>query len=107
MVFFISMCSSLLAPFRCYTHPNGQYTVQDYHSVLCDMKDEHLHMSLIGGRVPCAKRQCLAEVEHSCFFASSNRLIDPTSGFQFHLVLLAARCRQASLHFVLLQNQVA
>ena len=51
MVFFISVCSSLLAPFRCHTHPNNQSTVQAYHSVLCDMKDEHLQMSLIGGRI--------------------------------------------------------
>lgn len=49
MVFFISVCSSLLAPFRCYTHPNGESTVQAYHSVLCNMQDEHLQMSLVGG----------------------------------------------------------
>eukprot|EP00438_Fugacium_kawagutii_P007550 Skav227032 [mRNA] locus=scaffold635:42932:52073:- [translate_table: standard] len=49
MVFFISVCSSLLAPFRCYTHPNEESTVQAYHSVLCNMQDEHLQMSLVGG----------------------------------------------------------
>ena len=49
MVFFISVCSSLLAPFRCFTHPNGDSTVQAYHSVRCDGRDEHLQMSLIGG----------------------------------------------------------
>ncbi|CAK9055728.1 40S ribosomal protein S6 [Durusdinium trenchii] len=49
MIFFISVCSSLLAPFRCYAHPNGRSTVQAYHSVLCDMNNEHLQMSLVGG----------------------------------------------------------
>ena len=33
MVFFISLCSSLLAPFRCNLHPNGRWTVQAYHGV--------------------------------------------------------------------------
>ena len=30
MVFFISLCSSILAPFRCHIHPNGLWTVQSY-----------------------------------------------------------------------------
>ena len=33
VVFFISLCSSLLAPFRCTKHPNGRWTVQAYHGV--------------------------------------------------------------------------
>ncbi|CAE7337327.1 RPS6 [Symbiodinium natans] len=49
MVFFISVCSSLLAPFRCNVHPNGLATVQAYHQVLCNGQDDHLSMALIGG----------------------------------------------------------
>eukprot|EP00439_Symbiodinium_sp_Y106_P032155 s4992_g3.t2 len=49
MVFFISLCSSLLAPFRCNGHPNGLSTVQAYHGVFCNGRDEHLQMALIGG----------------------------------------------------------
>ena len=49
MVFFISLCSSLLAPFRCDSHPNGLSTVQAYHGVFCNGRDEHLQMALIGG----------------------------------------------------------
>ena len=56
MVFFISVCSSLLAPFRCFLHPNGESTVQAYHSVRCDGQDEHLQMSLIGGALKALKR---------------------------------------------------
>lgn len=49
MVFFISLCSSLLAPFRCNTHPNGKMTIQTYHGVYCNGRDEHLAMSVVGG----------------------------------------------------------
>jgi len=49
MVFFISLCSSLLAPFRCNWHPNGLGTVQAYNEVFCNGKDEHLEMELVGG----------------------------------------------------------
>lgn len=49
MVFFISLCSSLLAPFRCNQHPNGRWTVQAYHGVYCNGEGEHLSMSVIGG----------------------------------------------------------
>lgn len=48
MVFFISLCSSLLAPFRCNMHPNGRWTVQTYHQVFCNGQDEHLAMVLVG-----------------------------------------------------------
>jgi len=49
MVFFISLCSSLLAPFRCNSHPNGESTLQSYHEVFCNGAGDHLHMALIGG----------------------------------------------------------
>ena len=48
-IFFISLCSSLLAPFRCNQHPNGLWTVQAYHGVYCDGEGEHLSMSIVGG----------------------------------------------------------
>ncbi|CAJ1362422.1 unnamed protein product [Effrenium voratum] len=48
MVFFISLCSSLLAPFRCDTHPNGLQTVQAYHGVYCNGEGEHLSMAIVG-----------------------------------------------------------
>lgn len=49
MVFFISLCSSVLAPFRCHIHPNGLWTVQSYDEVFCDGTQEHLQMALVGG----------------------------------------------------------
>ena len=77
MVFFISLCSSILAPFRCHIHPNGLWTVQSYDEardwvqfelnsnvtlkimtaddscydaeVFCDGTQEHLQMALVGG----------------------------------------------------------
>eukprot|EP00435_Cladocopium_sp_Y103_P061231 s102_g22.t2 len=49
MVFFISLCSSLLAPFRCHIHPNGLWTVQSYDEVFCDGTQELLQMALVGG----------------------------------------------------------
>ena len=49
MVFFISLCSSLLAPFRCNEHPNGRWTVQAYHAVYCNGEDEHQAMAVVGG----------------------------------------------------------
>ena len=36
MAFFISLCSSLLLPFRCNVHPNGRWTVQTYHEAWDD-----------------------------------------------------------------------
>ena len=49
MVFFISLCSSLLAPFRCNEHPNSRWTVQAYHAVYCNGEDEHQAMAVVGG----------------------------------------------------------
>lgn len=49
MVFYISVLASLLTPFRCNVHPNGLSSVQGYNEVLCNGKDEHLQMSLLGG----------------------------------------------------------
>lgn len=49
MVFFISLCSSLLAPFRCNIHPNGRWTVQAYHGVYCDGVGPHQVMAVVGG----------------------------------------------------------
>jgi len=48
-IFFISLCSSLLAPFRCSQHPNGRWTVQAYHGVYCNGEGDHQAMAIIGG----------------------------------------------------------
>ncbi|CAL1154799.1 unnamed protein product [Cladocopium goreaui] len=49
LVFFISLCSSLLAPFRCSQHPNGRWTVQAYHGVYCNGEGDHQVMAIVGG----------------------------------------------------------
>lgn len=49
MIFYISVCSSLLTPFRCHLHPSKISTIQSYHEVLCNGSGEHLGMALIGG----------------------------------------------------------
>ncbi|CAK9066781.1 unnamed protein product [Durusdinium trenchii] len=51
LIFFITLCSSFLKPFRCNLHPNGLRTLQDSHSVLCDFSGSHLSLCLIGGVV--------------------------------------------------------
>lgn len=49
LLLFISVFASILAPFQCNLHPNGRLTLQEYDSVFCSGKDEHLQMSIIGG----------------------------------------------------------
>ena len=51
LIFFISLCSSFLEPFRCKRHPNGLRTLQSSHSVLCNFTGTHLKLCLIGGIV--------------------------------------------------------
>ncbi|CAK9023182.1 40S ribosomal protein S6 [Durusdinium trenchii] len=55
MVFFISLCSSLLAPFRCNMHPNGRWTVQTYHQVVWKLNLNVLrlhHQLVFAGLLP-------------------------------------------------------
>ncbi|CAE7674717.1 RPS6 [Symbiodinium sp. CCMP2592] len=47
-IFFIAILSSILAPFQCNEHPNGMFTVQEYHSVFCNSRGPHLTMSIVG-----------------------------------------------------------
>ena len=52
----IVQVNSAMAPFRCEPHPNGQWTMQGYHTVFCTYAGQHLHLCLIGaaiGLVPC------------------------------------------------------
>ncbi|CAE7464201.1 RPS6 [Symbiodinium natans] len=47
--FFIAIFTEMLTPFECNEHPNGLFTVQEYHSVFCNVRGEHLEMTIIGG----------------------------------------------------------
>lgn len=46
MLFFILLCSAILAPFDCVSHPNGASTMRLPSDVLCNLKDDHLSLSL-------------------------------------------------------------
>ncbi|CAE8630388.1 unnamed protein product, partial [Polarella glacialis] len=49
MIFFISVAGAILAPFRCYTHPNGIRTVQEFGGVLCNSDGEYQKMLIVAG----------------------------------------------------------
>lgn len=49
LIFFISLCSSFLEPFRCNRHPSGLRTLQSSHGVLCGFTGTHRILCLIGG----------------------------------------------------------
>ncbi|CAE6960708.1 unnamed protein product [Symbiodinium sp. CCMP2592] len=42
LLFFISLCSSFVEPFRCNLHPNGSLTMQTAHDVFCSLTGTHL-----------------------------------------------------------------
>ncbi|CAE7252522.1 unnamed protein product [Symbiodinium microadriaticum] len=46
MLFMISILSSILEPFYCNLHPNGDRTMQSRHDVLCNFRAEHLEICL-------------------------------------------------------------
>ncbi len=46
-LFFISLCSSFVEPFRCNIHPNGLQTMQTDHGVFCNFSDTHLTLCWI------------------------------------------------------------
>lgn len=48
-IFFISLCSSLMPPFLCYTHPNNVTTVRAFLSVYCTGTGQHAMMLLVSG----------------------------------------------------------
>ncbi|CAE7741314.1 unnamed protein product [Symbiodinium sp. CCMP2592] len=47
MLFLISIMSSLLEPFYCYSHPNGDRTMHSRHDVLCNFRAEHLEICMV------------------------------------------------------------
>jgi hypothetical protein len=48
MAFFISISTSIIGPFRCISHPGGDFTVNDYPSVICwDNRNDHLLMIIM------------------------------------------------------------
>ncbi|CAE8593379.1 unnamed protein product [Polarella glacialis] len=49
IIFFISVAGAILAPFRCYTHPNGIRTVQEFGGVLCNSDGEYQKMLIVAG----------------------------------------------------------
>ncbi|CAE7247064.1 RPS6, partial [Symbiodinium microadriaticum] len=63
-ILFISIFTSLVAPFQCNLHPNGRMTVQEYGSVFCTLENEHLQMSLIGAAA-CLMPLCFLSI---CFW---------------------------------------
>merc|ERR1719284_1619000 len=48
MAFFISVSSTIFAPFECLGHPNGKQTVRAYPEVVCwDSDDGHVHQDMV------------------------------------------------------------
>ncbi|CAE7296102.1 unnamed protein product [Symbiodinium sp. CCMP2592] len=47
MLFLISILSSILEPFYCNSHPNGDRTMQSRNDVLCDFRGEHLEICMV------------------------------------------------------------
>ena len=50
-LFFISLCSSFVEPFRCNVHPNGLLTMQTAHDVFCNFSDTHLTLCWMSGLI--------------------------------------------------------
>ena len=50
-LFFISLCSSFVEPFRCNVHPNGLLTMQTAHDVVCNFSNTHLSLCWMSGLV--------------------------------------------------------
>eukprot|EP00435_Cladocopium_sp_Y103_P026252 s1980_g6.t1 len=47
-VLIITQVNSAVGPFRCSPHPNGLWTMQGYHAVVCDFAAQHLQLCLLG-----------------------------------------------------------
>jgi len=47
VLLYISLCTNLLQPFRCHTHPNDKATLKSFDGVLCNMEGVHWKMSLV------------------------------------------------------------
>ena len=82
MLFLISILSSILEPFYCYSHPNGSRTMQSRNDVLCNFRGEHLEICMVAFvicQVPIA------------FFATCVRIL---------FVDLPKRIQKADVYFV-------
>ncbi|CAE8642413.1 unnamed protein product [Polarella glacialis] len=66
VIFFISVAGAILAPFRCYTHPNGARTVQEFGGVLCNSEGEHQKMLIVAG---------IALIMPASFFAMASYVV--------------------------------
>ena len=44
LLFYISLCSSFVEPFRCNVHPNGLLTMQTAHDVFCTFSGTHFNL---------------------------------------------------------------
>ena len=51
LLFYISLCSAFVEPFRCNLHPNGSLTMQTAHDVFCTFSGTHLTLAVISGFV--------------------------------------------------------
>ena len=47
MLFFIVLCTAVLEPFDCVSHPNGAFTMRTSVEVLCNFRNDHLSLSLV------------------------------------------------------------
>ena len=48
MAVIISVCSAVVQPFQCDTHPNGRSTMRAYREVICWNSKDHKHMMIAG-----------------------------------------------------------
>lgn len=47
MLFFIVLCTAVLEPFDCVSHPNEAFTMRTSIQVLCNFRNDHLSLSLV------------------------------------------------------------
>ena len=67
MVFFISVCVSVFAPFQCTTHPNGEISMQLYTDILCWKTGSHQVM--VGSTIGLCST-CLLPYLSACIWAT-------------------------------------
>ena len=51
LLFYISLCSSFVEPFRCNLHPSGLRTMQTAHEVFCTFSGTHLNLCWMSGLI--------------------------------------------------------
>eukprot|EP00435_Cladocopium_sp_Y103_P062842 s332_g24.t1 len=47
MLFFIVLCTAVLDPFDCVSHPNGRWTMRTATDMLCNFQNDHLSLALV------------------------------------------------------------